>query len=68
MPRKREPEYFIAISSGSLRVDGKIETFVRGRTVVHRSAALYRAHPDMFRPIEHPTIEQATAAPGEKRG
>lgn len=67
MPRKATPDYFIAITSGVLKIKGKAETFIRGKTIVHRDSSLYRAHPEHFMPIERPPTEQATAAPGERR-
>ena len=67
MPRKATPDYFIAITSGVLKIKGKPETFVRGKTIVHRDSPLYRAYPQHFQPIERPSTEQATAAPGERR-
>lgn len=67
MPRAKTPDYFVATTSGVMKVDGKRETFVRGKTIVHRDSPLYRAHPRFFQPIERPTAEQATAAPGERR-
>ena len=66
-PRKRQSEYFVATTSGTLMVNGKRETFVKGRTILHRSEALYQAHPELFAPIDHANVEQATAAPGERR-
>ena len=68
MPRKREPEYFVATTSGVIKVDGKREVFQAGRTIVHRDSPLYRAMPSRFKAIERPELEQATTAPGEKRG
>lgn len=67
MPRKREPEYFVATTSGVFKVNGKIEHFKRGQTIVHRDSPLYRAHSKLFTPIDRPSVEQATAAPGERR-
>jgi hypothetical protein len=67
MARKSEPEFFVATTSGALKVKGKVETFIVGRTIVHRSSPLYQAHPDLFQPIERPAVEQATAAPGASR-
>lgn len=67
MPRTKQPEYFVATTSGVLKVDGKPETFLRGRTIVHRDSPLYRAYPKFFKPVERPESEQATAAPGERR-
>lgn len=67
MPRKAAPEYFVATTSGVLKVAGKIERFTRGQTIVHRDSALLRAYPDLFKPVDRPAVEQATAAPGERR-
>lgn len=67
MPRTKQPDYFMATTSGALKVAGKTETFVRGKTVVHRESALYRAYPNLFAPIDRPAVEQATSAPGESR-
>jgi hypothetical protein len=67
MPRKKEPEFFIATTSGALKVAGRAETFVRGKTIVHCDSPLYRAYPHLFKPIDRPSVEQATAAPGERR-
>lgn len=68
MARKRDPEFYVATTSGVLKVKGKSETFIAGRTIVSRDSALYRAYPHLFKPVEHPAVEQATAAPGERRG
>ena len=67
MPRTKAPDYFVATTSGVFKVAGKTETFVRGKTIVHRDSALYRAYPNLFQPVERPAVEQATAAPGERR-
>ncbi len=67
MPRKREPEFFVATTSGVIRVGGKREIYHAGQTIVHRDSPLYRAIPDRFKAIERPEVEQATAAPGEHR-
>lgn len=67
MPRKKEPEFFVAISSGVARVDGKREVYHAGTTIVHRDSALYRSNPKLFKPVERPGVEQMTAAPGESR-
>lgn len=67
MPRKKEPEFFIATTSGVLKIQGRSETFIAGRTIVSKDTPLYRAYPHLFRPVERPESEQATAAPGERR-
>lgn len=67
MPRKAQPEFFVARSSGVVKVDGRKEFYREGQTIVHRDSALYKAIPHRFDPVERPTTEQATAAPGERR-
>lgn len=67
MPRTKRPEYFVATTSGTFKIDGKRETFVKNQTIVHRSSSLYREYPELFRPVEHRDVETATAAPGERR-
>jgi hypothetical protein len=67
MPRKKEPEFFVARSSGVVKINGKPEYYVRGQTIVHRDAALYKAIPERFQPVDRPEVEQTTAAPGERR-
>jgi hypothetical protein len=67
MPRKSEPEFFVARSSGVVNVNGRKETYIAGKTIVHRDTALYKAASDRFVPVERPEVEQATAAPGEHR-
>lgn len=67
MPRTKQPDYFVATSSGIIQVDGRSEVYQRGKTIVHRDSALYRAIPNRFRPVERPAIEQATAAPDQRR-
>lgn len=67
MARKAEPQYFVATTSGVFKVAGKVEHFKRGQTIVHRDSPLYRQYPHLFKPVERPAVEQATAAPGERR-
>ena len=67
MPRKAEPQFFVARSSGVVKIEGRNENYIAGKTIVHRDSALYRAIPDRFKPVERPDTEQMTAAPGEKR-
>ena len=67
MPRTKQPDYFVATTSGVMKVAGKPQTFVRGKTIVHRDSELYRSYPHLFQPIDRPAVEQATAAPGERR-
>lgn len=67
MPRTKEPEFFVARSSGVIKIAGKRESYTAGQTIVHRDSPLYKALPDRFQPVERPTVEQTTAAPGERR-
>ena len=67
MPTKKEPDYFVARSSGVVRIDGKTEFYTAGKTIVHRDSELYRRIPERFTPVERPAVEQATAAPGQVR-
>ena len=67
MPRKKEPEFFVARSSGVVKINGKPEYYVVGKTIVHRDSDLYKAIPSRFVPVDRPGVEQMTAAPGEKR-
>ena len=68
MPRTKQPETYIATSSGVLKINGKIERYTAGQTIVHRSHPLYQAIPERFQPLTAlPVVEQATAAPGERR-
>ena len=62
---------YIATESGAAEVDGQPFTFVRGVTRVRAGHPVLRQLGAFFRPVEeavHYDVEQATAAPGEKRG
>lgn len=66
-----EPTVYIAIESGSAAVDGKPFTFVRNVTRVRAGHPALKQLGQFFRPVEdfvHYDVEQATSAPGEKRG
>lgn len=74
-PRKHqaEPQMFEATDSFSANIDGVDMPFSAGRTRV--TAAWLQQQPrlrHLFRPLrpdyDVPAVEQATAAPGEKRG
>jgi hypothetical protein len=70
----KKDEIYIATESGSCEVDGESLNFTKGITRVAnvgQGAKLLRAVPDYFKLVEdqiHYGVEQATAAPGEKRG
>jgi hypothetical protein len=57
-------ETFLAV------VNGYTDRFIAGETIVDSDHEAVRAHPDKFERVrkERPEVEQATAAPGEKRG
>lgn len=70
-PRQQPGAVFVATESGSCDIGGQIHVFVRNVTRVRAGHPLLRAVPDYFRPLDeliHYDVEQATAAPGEKRG
>ena len=70
MPRtKAEPTVYVARSSGVVNINGVIHRYVQGQTRVRAGHPLLDARPDKFVPLKIDyDIEQATAAPGEKRG
>ncbi len=63
-------DYYAAIESYSTELDGVPVVIKRGENV-RADHPLVKANPDKFQPLElssrWDTIEQATAAPGEKR-
>lgn len=65
-----EPEFYTATESFATDLDGGPVVVARGENV-RAGHPLIKANPDKFRPLEQATrfavIEQATAAPGEKR-
>lgn len=72
MPRKSEPTLFVALETGQVQdPDGGAPiTLIAGRTIVDDNDPIYRAHKDMFGPVQarrYRRVEQATAAPGEIR-
>jgi hypothetical protein len=69
--RTNKPDVYVARESGSAEVDGQVLTFVRGITRVRAGHSLLKGREHLFEPIDdsvHYDVEQATAAPGEKRG
>ena len=69
MPRKKEPEIYVARSSGVVKIDGKLHTYYGGTTRVRAGHPLLKAAPGAFKPMELDyDIETATKAPGQKRG
>lgn len=71
MPQTKQDGFVQPVQPAAGTVDG--ESFVLKRSDVFASDhPIVRAHPELFRPLEathqRPCVEQATAAPGEKRG
>jgi len=62
---------YVANESFACQIDGKDYQIAKGITRVREGHPLLQANPQYFRPMEdnvHYDVEQATAAPGEKRG
>ena len=70
-PRKKqpdEPSVYVAKTSGAIKVKGQLYRFAAGVTRVRVDHPLRKAHPHLFEPMALDLeIEQATAAPGERR-
>ena len=67
--RNPDDNILIAVDSAIVNLDGVMYELHRGITRVRASHELAKAHPDLFKLIDvHYDVEQATAAPGEKRG
>ena len=70
MPRKREADIYIAKRSFWCEVDGET-VLVNKDERVRYGHPILRAHGEHFEPVDtrvHYDVEQATAAPGERRG
>jgi hypothetical protein len=68
-PRKKTSDILVAKDSGVLNLDGEEILIRRGVTRVRAGHKLAETYPDLFEPLKlHYDIEQATAAPGERRG
>lgn len=72
MPKASTPAVLVALESFVCEVDGERLTFSQGDPIEADHPAV-KANPHLFGPLEfrHPIrgqVEQATAAPGEKRG
>ena len=74
MPRKSEPRLYVAHETASVPnpdEEGAHITLLAGRTLVDDGDPVYLKHPDLFRAVQprrYNRVEQATAAPGERRG
>jgi hypothetical protein len=63
-------DIYVATESFSIPIDGVVQQIHKGLTRVREGHPLLKAAPDYFAPIDtsvHYEMEQATAAPGEKR-
>lgn len=71
MATRDKDTIYIAKESGSAEVDGQAYVFIKGVTRVRGGHPLLKGHEELFEPVDmtvHYDVEQATAAPGEKRG
>lgn len=60
---------YVARETFTCDIDGEIFTVRRGVTRVRGGHQLVKLNPQFFEPVDaHYDVEQATAAPGEKRG
>jgi hypothetical protein len=70
MPRAKKVDLYMATESFASMVDGE-PIFVRKGELAHADHPILKTHKDLFEPAENYIrfdVEQATAAPGEKRG
>ena len=70
-PKNPGADIYVATESGAVELDGTPVMVYKGMTRVRAGHRLLRQYPSMFEPIDllvHYDVEQATAAPGEKRG
>lgn len=61
---------YVAVESGSAEIDGQTYTFTKDVTLVRAGHPLLKGRSHLFKKVEqsvHYEVEQATAAPGEKR-
>ncbi len=71
MPRIPAVDIYVAKETGAVELDGSPVMIQKGHTRVRQGHQLLKRYPEMFEPIDlfvHYDVEQATAAPGEKRG
>jgi len=64
-------DIYVATESGTCDIKGRQYPFTKGVTRVRAGHELLKACPDYFELVSehvHYDVEQATAAPGEKRG
>ena len=68
-PRKNLDQILVAKESGVVVLDGQEVVVHKNITRARAGHAIVKAAPDLWEPIKvHYDVEQATAAPGERRG
>lgn len=68
--KRSSGDVYVCTESGSTEIDGQVLPYTKGITRVRAGHPLLKAVPDRFEPIDltvHYDVEQATAAPGERR-
>lgn len=68
--RGRPSSIYIAKETGFCEIDGNVVPFTAGKTLVRAGHPLLALAGNSFEPVSdrvHYDVEQATAAPGEKR-
>lgn len=69
MPKKKEPEIYVARSSGVVKIDGKLHHYYAGSTRVRAGHPLLKKVPNGWKPLQLDyEVEDATKTPGRKRG
>ncbi len=71
MPQKSEPDIYVATETFSADIGGSPQMIYKGITRVRAGHPLLKGREALFAPVENSVdyeVEQATAAPGEKRG
>lgn len=62
-------DILIAVESAAIRYDGDLVFVHKGRTRVRKGHPILKGNEHLFGPIDvHYDVEQATRAPGERRG
>lgn len=67
--KTRDTDILLAVETGWVNVKGESVLVQRGVTRAHAGSDIAKAYPQFFELIDvHFPVEQATAAPGERRG
>jgi hypothetical protein len=71
MPRTAQPRYVRPIEAATFDHDGEM-VVLNPNEIIDADHPMVRARPHLFKALEasrsRPVVEQATAAPGERRG